>query len=33
MPKRKNKMISGGMPGIDSYRSKKDKPKIFNIRP
>ena len=24
MPKRKNKMISGGMPGIDSYRSKKD---------
>ena len=29
MPKRKNKMISGGMPGIDSYRSKKDKPKIY----
>ena len=33
MPKRKNKMISGGMPGIDSYRSKKDKPKIYERNP
>ena len=33
MPKRKNKIISGGMPGIDSYRSKKDKPKIYERNP
>ena len=33
MPKRKNKMISGGMPGIDAYRGKKDKPKIYERNP